>query len=648
MKSLYRPEIDGLRAIAVLGVLLFHLKVGLFSGGFLGVDVFFVISGYLITRNILNDVRSENFSFSNFYIRRARHILPALIFIVTASFVCGLLWLPPETMRSLAKESTHALLSIANIQYWREAKEYFAAASDQLPLLHTWSLSLEEQFYLIWPIFILTVQRWNKSLLAIGFAGTASFILATFWNERDPQAVFFLMPFRIFEFAIGAAVIFVDDRVRPKPETAMVLSVTGLLAITASLTLFNEHSSFPMITMLASLGTAGVIAGGAHPISVVLLMNKPALAIGRASYSLYLCHWPIIFFARIIFGEASQTWQASTVSFGIMMLTAFWMRRYIEQPFRQAPISSSNKAAAIRFASLILVLVAMTHTTFVTKGLRWRISGEQQVKAKLLDFGWSACTPLKDNACAFGELNAGSRINLIGDSFAYHYVDVLDALFKENRLQGDVFFDSNCPMVEGVILEQSSWKSPVCRDSTIRMMALLRQNPAPIILSEDWVSYQNHLLMPVGKTGPFTHPSNPYSQIEEGLEKTIADLGQDGRRRFLIVGAQVRMTQCVFDLARILPAPLAHAPPVDCKAKSRVQALAESADINAMLRRVQAKYPNQVRLLLPVDVWCDETECPAAQDGIWFYRDQGHFTSAGSRRMAERAHNVLADFLDGK
>ena len=155
----FRPEIAALRAVAVLGVVLCHLKITPFDGGFVGVDIFFVISGYLISRNTLLDVRQHRFSFTNFYIRRSRRILPALIFTVVVTFVVGALWLPPDAFRQLAKKSTHALLSISNIQYWRELKQYFAAASDQLALLHCWSLSLEEQFYLFWPALLFWAFR---------------------------------------------------------------------------------------------------------------------------------------------------------------------------------------------------------------------------------------------------------------------------------------------------------------------------------------------------------------------------------------------------------------------------------------------------------------------------------------------------------
>src|SRR5262249_29013905 len=157
--STFRPEIAALRALAVMSVVLFHLRIDGFQGGFVGVDVFFVISGYLISRIILTDLQGGQFSFAQFYIRRVRRIFPALIFTVVITYLAGALWCSPLMFLDLAKECTHALLSIANIQYWRESHQYFAANSDELALLHCWSLSAEEQFYLIWPMFVVLAQK---------------------------------------------------------------------------------------------------------------------------------------------------------------------------------------------------------------------------------------------------------------------------------------------------------------------------------------------------------------------------------------------------------------------------------------------------------------------------------------------------------
>ncbi|MDU6673132.1 MAG: acyltransferase, partial [Bradyrhizobium sp.] len=203
MQRNHRADIDGLRAIAVIIVILFHLRIAGFEAGFAGVDIFFVISGYLITGQILRDLRAGRFALSEFYLRRARRILPALITTIAASFAVGWLFLSPEALRQLAKEATHGLLSIANVQYWREASAYFAPNADQLPLLHLWSLSLEVQFYALAPLLLMWIGHGRAVFRAIAAVGLASFVLAILYLPYDSDAVFFLTPFRVFEFALG-------------------------------------------------------------------------------------------------------------------------------------------------------------------------------------------------------------------------------------------------------------------------------------------------------------------------------------------------------------------------------------------------------------------------------------------------------------
>lgn len=639
MKTAYRPEIDGLRTIAVLGVLLFHLKVGVFKGGFAGVDVFFVISGYLISGRILGDASAGRFSFKNFYVRRARRILPALIFTVVATFIAGLLWLPPESLRGLAKESTHALLSIANFQYWREAKEYFARASDQLPLLHCWSLSLEEQFYLVWPVFVVAAVRLRKQVAAIAIAGLLSFALAVVWNTRDPQAVFFLMPFRIFEFAIGAAVWMIEARGRPGPAASEALSLAGLVAVGVTYILFDERSPAPVMMLTASLGAAGVILGADRSVTSRLLTNAPALALGRASYSLYLCHWPIIFFASVIFGDAAGTWHGAAIAFALMIVVGFLMWRFVEQPFRRPVPSRTPRATALRFASLIAVLVVFTHGTFLANGLAWRLTAQQREETRLLSYGGLACSNSKEG-CPFGDVTAPLAVDLLGDSFAEQYVDALGGFLKERRMRGELLADSGCPMLDGVVLRRTAWKWERCRESARRALTKLRRTETPVIISQSWGSYQNAALEP-GDT-PVPPEGGSYSLVRRGLERTIQQLGDD--RIVLLVGAQVVMTHCIFNVARMLPAPLPHVPAV-CEPKLRAEAVQEGAEINAMLRDVQRKWPDRIRLLVPTDIYCEGDRCPVIRDGLWLYRDRSHYTMAGSLYMGGRARSVFADFL---
>jgi peptidoglycan/LPS O-acetylase OafA/YrhL len=633
----YRPEIDGLRAVAVLGVVLFHEKIGAFAGGFVGVDIFFVISGYLITQKIVANVRSGTFSLASFYIRRARRILPALLFTVAATFAAGSLWLAPETLKELSKESSHAVLSIANIQYWRESNSYFAQASDQLPLLHCWSLSLEEQFYLVWPGLILLGLRLEKLIVAIVAAAIASFCLAIVWTTRDPQAVFFLMPFRIFEFAIGGSLMFAEPSRRNSSMAILqVTSGLGLLTIIASMVAFDANSPFWAVTLLPCLGAAAVILSGTQTVAARLITNRPALAIGRASYSLYLCHWPIAFFARIIFGDAAVGPEGIAASMAVMVAVAFAMYRFIERRFRYGP--DTPMRTSINFAALVAVSVALTHSTFLSGGWAWRLTADQIAQTQLQGFAEAPCIPLDGLRCALGDPGGPLAVEIVGDSFARPYGYALDELLRKNKKRGEIASILGCPMMEDVIFPGPILEK--CKNARNDEISRLRQSSSPVIIAQRWERYSNRSLIIEGRRGT---DEGRYSLIQLGLERLIQEVGT-GSRKFLLVGAQVVMSQCNLDRARSLPAPFRRSEPLQCAPKNLDQARQEGSEINAMLRGVQRKWPTQVSLLVPVDTYCDE-ECPITLGGVPLYFDASHFTSAGARYFGDRAKPLLEHFL---
>src|SRR5688572_16591631 len=205
----YRRDIDGLRAIAVMSVVLYHYAPGTFPGGFVGVDVFFVISGFLITRLIHDAVIANNFSFADFYLRRVRRLFPALLFTLLASTLAAILFLSPNHLTQYGGSLVSAIFSVSNFYFWRQSG-YFDAAADTKPLLHTWSLSVEEQFYLVWPavlVLLLTKTPRLPLLVVVGALGIASVYLAERWLETDPSAAFFLAPARVIELASGAALV---------------------------------------------------------------------------------------------------------------------------------------------------------------------------------------------------------------------------------------------------------------------------------------------------------------------------------------------------------------------------------------------------------------------------------------------------------
>jgi len=642
----FRPEIAALRAVAVLGVVLCHLKITPFNGGFVGVDIFFVISGYLISRNTLLDIQQQRFSFTNFYIRRCRRILPALIFTVVATFVVGALWLPPDAFRQLAKESTHALLSISNIQYWRESKEYFAAASDQLGLLHCWSLSLEEQFYLFWPALLFFAFRLGPIVIIISLVASVSFVLSILQLSTDSQAAFFLTPFRIFEFSIGALIIFMEEKIRVPKVIAESLAIGGMLAIGASYVMFTSTMPFPgFAVLLPCVGAATIIFVGCNARTICWLANPVAQAIGAISYSLYLCHWPLIFYTRFIFGPEVMTATTDAVLMAIMALTATAMYFFVEKPFihgRPRSLPPRPRTSILGYGGAILLLVAITHTAFSQDGWAWRLSWERRQLTELQRFGVVSCEAKSSrSSCAFGKLDAPLNVEVVGDSVAQQYVAALDPLLRQLGFRGETLTVGGCPILIGMALKGSQRET--CESRKKSIFTRLRSSDGNVVLTQGWGGYNDDTtISDFGRLDLSAGEERSLAQLETSLEKTIEVLAV-GRRKILLVGDQIR-TNCKIDKDRLLPGPLWHAPQAPCPSISRNQITRSGERVNAVLERVAARWARRVTLIKPVDYFCDE-ECPVVRNGLWLYLDEGHFTRAGSQYMGQRAESVFREFL---
>lgn len=636
MESHFRSEIAGLRAVAVVSVVLFHLKLTSFQGGFVGVDIFFVISGYLITRNILIDLRENHFSIGQFYVRRTRRIYPALIFTVVVTYIAGALWCSPEMFLDLAKECTHALLSISNIQYWRESYQYFAASSDDLALLHCWSLSLEEQFYLVWPIFIVLAHKAGRVFIIIAVAAVASFFASIIVAKADPLAAFFLMPFRIFEFAGGALILSLEKTIKLDRLSAELLSAGGTLAIGVSVVLFS--SDMPHLDgaiLLPCSGVVAVILAGERPRSSKLLVNRVMIALGAISYSLYLCHWPIILFARFIFGDDSVDTLVGTFALvSVMVAVAAVMYLLIERPFRYQqglkPASFRHNVAA--YGSLILALAAVTHITFLSKGFASRMPKTQLDLTHLQD------SPSVQDAIA---PNGVLRFELAGDSHATQYIAGLSMLAAQLDVRFDTLTAAGCPLLYGVTLKNFR-KREFCQTWRDRTLASLEQTDLPLIFSQRWEIYND-------ETADFEFPAAELvPPDEDGLGKlqlAIENMiNKVGARRILIIGDQVKAS-CQINRPRLLAGPLPHAPLPPCPSTERSLADQSTVRIDQMLSRIQAKWPDRVELMRPVEYFCDSS-CPVVKDGVWLYFERSHFSVAGSRYMVTRAEDVFRKFIE--
>lgn len=351
----YRPEIDGLRALAVLPVLLFHAGFSWAAGGFVGVDIFFVISGFLITGIILEDLRAGKFSIANFYERRARRILPALFAVCLATIPFAWAWMLPQEFTSYARSLVASVLSVSNFLFWKEAG-YFAAANELKPLLHTWSLAVEEQYYLIFPLLLAFLTRRGLALLGIGALALISFGLTQVLSRTDPAANFYLLPSRFWELGAGALLAMAMPRLRTG-RTDGALALAGLALIIGSIVLVDGNRPYPgWWTVPAVAGTAMVIAfANAGTFANSLLSLRPVVFIGLISYSTYLWHQPLFAFARIrLMGNVSPLTFGLLIAVALLLGYLSW--RFIEAPFRNRNRISRHfifTASAIGAACLV-------------------------------------------------------------------------------------------------------------------------------------------------------------------------------------------------------------------------------------------------------------------------------------------------------
>lgn len=440
----YRPEIDGLRAVAVLPVIFFHAGFETFSGGFVGVDVFFVISGYLITSIILSDLRADKFSLVRFYENRARRILPALFLVLAVSFFIGWFMLFPEDMEDFSKGLIATVGFVSNFFFWNRTG-YFDTAAELNPLLHTWSLAVEEQYYFLFPLFLMAL--WRKAAPKIGLAlcalGVASLVAAEVALRVDREAAFFLLPFRLWELAIGgyAAYFLLKRPPVPMPAVRELAGAAGLALILGAVFLFDEHTPFPgLYAVVPTLGTALIILF-VSPSTLVgrLLSSAPFVGVGLISYSAYLWHQPLLAFARYRSLSEPPLWAVLAICV-ITFVLAYFSWRFVEAPFRRKQEGFSRRTIFLASLAGGLCLSGLGVAGLTTDGFKgsfiaglderqkavWDGRGEASAQRRppchfAITGGTAPSLEAKFLACA---KTHGKAIVILGDS---HAMDLFNA-----------------------------------------------------------------------------------------------------------------------------------------------------------------------------------------------------------------------------
>lgn len=443
----YRSDIDGLRALAVLIVVFFHANFSWFTGGYVGVDVFFVISGFLITSSIEKEILQNTFSFKHFYLRRIRRIIPVLFCVILFCTVPAYFMFASD-FEAYSRTLIHTILSTNDIHLWINNKEYFTQDSELIPLLHTWSLSVEEQFYFIWPtiLLILTKLKSNKTkriiiLVLLFFA----FVYSIYLTDSDPNSAYFLIQGRLFELGIGATLaLFWYQLPQVNKITNSFFSILGLALILAPAILLQKESTFPGFNALwPCLGAALLIysnKGNDKNEGVVntVLRNQVIVFIGTLSYSIYLWHWPLFAFLKYFGLELSGIIRISAL-LAIFILSYFsW--KYIEQPFRTTLTFNFKKT--ILYIMLPVVIVIGT-----TYGIIDKYDGFPERYPTLAEFNPKTNYPNNLRKNCFDKFKIGNCEEcfvgikkdsldgvLIGDSFANQTAAFLDVLAKDAHL----------------------------------------------------------------------------------------------------------------------------------------------------------------------------------------------------------------------
>ncbi len=654
----YRPDIDGLRAIAITYVVLYHAGVRALGAGFVGVDVFFVISGYLIGGIILREARAGTFGFAAFYARRARRILPALLLVVAVTVALGCVLLPTEDLRHLGATAGESLVAVSNFKFWLRTN-YFTLDARTDPLLMTWSLGVEEQFYLLTPAFLLVVMRWRRdavrsALLALSAVSLGSWVYLT---ATAPEAAFYLLPPRAWELAAGAllAVSAAEHSGRPAPTWhAHAEGVAGIAMLLASATLFDDSAPASLFAVpLSVLGAVLVIRAPGSLVNRGVLSSAPFRLVGLVSYSWYLWHWPLMAYLRVVSGAdppRGALLGAAALAFGLAV--GSW--RLIERPFRRPTLT----APRVLWSYAVVVALALFVADVVrsTGGWSGRLPPAASHVEKTLAMGRGADCLLafgrmdRPAVCRPGPVNAPAMA-LLGDSHAAALQTELRRLAAAHGVRLLSYTKSACPPLLGVTFRSvaSTRHADECARFMRRSAAEIAADPAIglVIVASYWAlgweRGENHL-QKVGVAGALATEE----ALDTGLPPMLAALRAAGKDVVLVGDVpSLRFDAPRHALSRIIPARrrLADLIDADPGVGSEFYGIdlavaGRTAAANARVRAIGTRHG--AAFLALMDRFCAGERCRYAAGDELLYFDHEHLTSYGAAYGLEPVRGAFA------
>ncbi len=650
----FRPDIEGLRGLAILLVVAYHAHVPGFSGGYIGVDVFFVISGYLITRLLVAEIEtSGRVDLARFYARRVRRLLPAAALVLLVTLFVGRLIAPPVEHRELANTALATALYVSNLWFARNATDYLAADADANPLLHTWSLSVEEQFYVVWPMIVLVALRGSRGRLSrrrlaivMAAVAIASLGVAILLSRIAQPWAFFGSPGRAWEFALGAlAGLARTSGLAARPALERWLAGAGILAILLAGALLDRNSSFPGFALAPVVATAALLltgAGGSGGWVTNVLVSAPMQWLGRVSYVWYLWHWPVRVFAESLFGplRPAALLALSALALGLAALTQV----ALENPIRFNRALGQRTLASLAMGLFITLLGAGTSWWVRHSGMLLASEPSQlrfqQAREEIPRIYKDGChldlldTHVAD--CAYGDTRSPVTVVLIGDSHAAQWFPALDRAGNVWGWKIVSWTKSSCPAASvdiyyarlGRIYDEChEWRSAVVE-------RLIAMRPAAVVISS-WGGY-------VGAQGEATEWQVNADQWTAGIDDFVRRITDAGARALLVMDS---------------PAPGFDVPTCLSKAAWNPWLYQRSCDFarargtHAVTRRIDfetAARVAKVSTIDPAKFVCDQERCATERDGIVLYRDAHHLSLRFAVSLGGMVAVSIRDLIDAR
>ena len=608
----YRHEIDGIRAIAVLSVIIAHTGLGVLPGGFIGVDIFFVISGFLITGIILRDLEQERFRFRDFYARRARRIFPALFFMLAVACVVAWLVMTPSDIQDFSASVFFSVLFLSN-GYFLDFTDYFAPSAHFIPLLHTWSLAIEEQFYVLFPLFAWAAYRGfglTGLWVAVVVMLMASFALSEWGWRNKPDANYFFSPSRFWEILLGAVGALWSAR--RQVQSNEPLAVAGLIAIGASLFLFDETTPIPSVyALVPTLGTLALLLY-ARDESVVarMLRTYPLRILGLISFSAYLWHQPIFVFSRIL-GVETSGWGVAIGLIALVLVASGLSWRFVEQPFRVSHVPGSG-LPWWRGGVLSVTAVALIGVSLVGYLTELPLARYDEADRRLLSVTRDSADDYQSHVGrpferrSFESDGAAPKVAFVGDSFSRDFMNVLEEAGILSDLDVSYWIISRkCApffLPPDDLRLREIWDVPDCLDydryRSAEMLDVLSKADV-VVLSSAWLEW--HV--------PF-------------VRETVLNIGLVSSARVVLVGPKMFGPVRARTLLRL---------PSDQRPLYRIDIGQEILDTNIALSGIDG-----VTFIDMIAAVCDlGGQCPQVdQGGYLISQDGGHLTPVGADLMA--------------